>query len=475
MIQDQYALREQEGARTKLAMIRLCERIWDTVRTELYLSMRFLEMAFGRMEYRMDLTTRTWGTDGEFCYYNPSYLMMRYEENPAAVNRALLHMLLHGVFCHMYSENSVAAKNSSERGAQEALYDLACDIAVESVIDSMEYHSVAAVVRDERLELYERLKKDMSLLTADGIYDWLKKNRADGGQYERLCAEFRQDDHTFFYRDRRRGAGGESPGGDSGPKSDRQDPGESRGRREWQKIGRKIGISLSLARSQGKRAGSLAEVLAVEGKEYCDYGEFLRKFAVIREENRLDLDSFDYGYYTYGLSLYGNLPLIEPLEQREVKRIEEFVVVVDTSGSCSGRLVRRFLRETFTILRQQESFFLKRNIHVIQCDAKVQSDTVITCEEDLLACERSLTVSGYGGTDFRPAFLYVNRLMEEGCFTNLKGLLYFTDGFGIYPERPTSYAAAFVFPDYDYEERRVPGWAAKIVLNPETMREWSVS
>ena len=121
---------------------------------KLYLSMRFLELAFGRMEFRMDLTTRTWGTDGDFCYYNPSYLMAQYEENPVRVNRAFLHMLLHSIFCHMDPNTE----------PEEELYDLACDIAAESIIDSMEYRSVMEVVRDERAELYAKLKRDMKVM-----------------------------------------------------------------------------------------------------------------------------------------------------------------------------------------------------------------------------------------------------------------------------------------------------------------------
>ena len=35
--------------------------------------------------------------------------------------------------------------------------------------------------------------------------------------------------------------------------------------------------------------------------------------------------------------------------------------------------------------------------------------------------------------DFRPAFEYVNRMIRQGNFTDSKGLLYFTDGEGIYP------------------------------------------
>ena len=41
---------------------------------------------------------------------------------------------------------------------------------------------------------------------------------------------------------------------------------------------------------------------------------------------------------------------IEPLETRESKKIEELALVIDTSYSTSGELVRAFLAETYTCL-----------------------------------------------------------------------------------------------------------------------------
>ena len=38
------------------------------------------------------------------------------------------------------------------------------------------------------------------------------------------------------------------------------------------------------------------------------------------------------------------MPLIEPLEYKEVKRIKEFVIAIDTSGSVSGELVQKFIQ-----------------------------------------------------------------------------------------------------------------------------------
>ena len=88
---------------------------------------------------------------------------------------------------------------------------------------------------------------------------------------------------------------------------------------------------------------------------------------MLREEVHADYDSFDMGYYAYGLSLYGNMPLIEPLETRETYKIRDFVIVLDTSYSVSGELVEHFLQETFTILTESDSFFVRNKIPQLYC------------------------------------------------------------------------------------------------------------
>lgn len=74
---------------------------------------------------------------------------------------------------------------------------------------------------------------------------------------------------------------------------------------------------------------------------------------------QVDMDSFDPIYYHFGMETYGNMPLIEPLETKEMKKIEDFVIVIDTSMSCNGSLIRRFLEETYSVLAESESFFPK--------------------------------------------------------------------------------------------------------------------
>ena len=195
------------------------------------------------------------------------------------------------------------------------------------------------------------------------------------------------------------------------------------------------------------------------------YSDFLRKYAVVRENVREDPDSFQYPWYAYGLEMYGNMPLLEQEEFREERRLEELVIVIDTSASCTRDLTVRFLEETRAILAQEELFFQRFNLHILQCDVQVHRDDKIT---DLRAFERyidRLEIVGDGGTDFSAAFAYIDRLIRRGEFSHLKGVLYFTDGRGVFPASPPGYEATFVFLQHRYDAIDVPSWARTLVLD----------
>lgn len=83
-------------------------------------------------------------------------------------------------------------------------------------------------------------------------------------------------------------------------------------------------------------------------------------------------------------------------------------------------------------------------------------------------------LEGFGSTDFRPVFTYVNNAIESGEFENLKGLIYFTDGYGVYPDRkpPYNYDTAFVFLEDDFEKPPTPPWAIKLVLPAEDIENF---
>ena len=74
-----------------------------------------------------------------------------------------------------------------------------------------------------------------------------------------------------------------------------------------------------------------------------------------------------------------------------------------------------------------------------------------------------LPLSGGSATDFRPVFEYVDQLIASGSFTNLKGLLYFTDGMGIYPTKRPDYETAFILLEEPPLTVKMPSWAIRIM------------
>lgn len=126
------------------------------------------------------------------------------------------------------------------------------------------------------------------------------------------------------------------------------------------------------------------------------------------------------------------------MECGEEDKIRDLVVAIDTSGSTKGSVVENFLKKTYSILKTSDSFHKKVNLHIIQCDSKIQDDTVIHSVEDIDRYMTNMDIKGLGGTDFRPVFTYVDTLIKQGAFQNLHGLLYFTDGYGVFPRKNQS-------------------------------------
>ena len=73
--------------------------------------------------------TLSLATDGETLYYDGSFLAERYLRSRTAVDRAYLHVILHCMLRHPWKR----------RGRAPELWDLACDAAVESILDALDY------------------------------------------------------------------------------------------------------------------------------------------------------------------------------------------------------------------------------------------------------------------------------------------------------------------------------------------------
>ena len=432
-------------------------------KNKLLVNMRFMDMALNqfRMSPRPDLTPFS-ACDGDVYVYDPVHILKAYMLDENLPIRNFLHSVLHCVFKHFYVNTLV----------DQTMWDLACDIAVESAINDLELSFLNITKAKEQVQFFDLFKNKVKTVSAEKIYRYFLDEKLSDHLVEKLSLLFKGDDHVLWYlteTQKKKMNLYASHGEAVKPLSNMLLLLQG-----WADIALRMQTELEVFILQGKGAGLLTQNLREVNRERYDYSEFLKKFAVRAEMMKLNPDEFDYNFYTYGFALYENMPLIEPLEYREVKRIREFVIAIDTSGSTSGSLVQTFVQKTYNILKSTESFFSKINLHIIQCDAEIQEDVKITTQQEFDAYLKQMQLHGLGGTDFRPVFAYVNHLVDKKEFDNLKGLIYFTDGYGSFPQKKPSYDTAFVFVEDEQNPStsnnyEVPSWAMKLVLRKEEL------
>ena len=541
-------------------------RILNQAKIELSLSMRYLSRALDKLSFQMDFNTRRIGTEGEKIHFHPEFVFQLYVESPQKLYRLYMHSLLHCLFRHMFKTEDKDTE----------LWNLATDIHVEYVLDSMDIELLSRPAYPFRENYFQKLEKEVKSLSAERIYAYLLEQNLGYTEKERLEQEFVKDDHSFWAKlseeerpvnpedagdtddaENPEEAGGtddaenpedaEDAGDTESPKvenesnspnspndltedrnsssqsakdGDRQsdtvkdedsqsdtvkdgegrekekngaqgsgeskDPekegqsnkgkksagedAESREKRrkaldkDWEDIGKRTEEEMK-DEKEGEKSEKLSWFLHLEHKCYTPFQDFLRKFSVDREELKTDPESFDYGYYYFGLSQYGNMPLIEENEYREKRKIPELVIAIDTSYSTKGEMVKRFLEEVLAILADKEAFFTKCRVHIIECDDRIRKDLLVEDAEEMERYRERFEVSGGYGTDFRPVFYYIEDLQKKGELKELKALLYFTDGRGRYPKYAPSYTAAFIFPrGEDIDDENAPFWALKLYI-----------
>jgi len=117
------------------------------------------------------------------------------------------------------------------------------------------------------------------------------------------------------------------------------------------------------------------------------------------------------------------LPLLDP------KPVYNVYVALDTSGSMSDRDISEALGE-LKGLRDTYPMTLT----VIQCDYAISDVKVYDDSQDINW--EKFSIAGRGGTTFVPPITYVNELYENGEIAPPSVFVYFTDGYGDFPEQP---------------------------------------
>lgn len=424
-----------QRGKIELRMETIAARIWSLTRQTLIREHPELGRALRGIKFQKTEKDNPFGLHGFTVCYEPMSVITMYNKDADFLRHALLHMIYHGILMHP------ALKAEGDY----RIWNLACDIQI---------------YRYQRKSEYSREE-----LTLHGIYKQIQEKLRLSQNPEEVLKElesaYQVDDHRFWQDT-------------LVVDKDCKDPTAYRRMKlyetrkivaYWQGKGHEFSIEESEnSRKRGIRAGQGTRSVTVKKKKSYDYKTFLRQFAVYNEEMALDLDGFDYIPYWYSRTYYKDVVLMEPLEYQEVCRLEELVIAIDTSGSCSGQLVREFLEQTYAIFMERAQFFSRMSVYVIQCDSMIQEVVHITSREAWENYAGSLKVKGLGGTDFRPVFQLVNEKCRTGEIKNLKGMLYFTDGDGIYPANKPDYETAFVFLNDFLKKAEVPKWALALDL-----------
>ena len=451
----------------------LALEILNLSRNTLLVKLRFLEPALCQLPFISD-PEATYETDGYGIYYGFVHVLRSYRIQKELIMRDYLHTVLHCLFHHPFIGPDV----------NSFAWDLACDIAVENVLTELSLNELDCSRTTEQEMICAKLAEHVSTLTAEHIYRFLCKENLSPEYLETLRDAFRADEHQLWYhhsnssddstmdetsdtdtKTEEEDHAADTPSSssdeqDSKPELCPEESDSSALEELWDHIAEITEVDLETFSSKyGTKARQLLSNLNECTDHPVDYSDFLRKFTVLGEEMCLNDEDFDYIYYTYGLQLYHDIPLIEPLEYKELKKIREFVIAIDTSASVQGDLIESFVRQTWQILKQKETFFRQMRLYILQCDCELQQITLISNEDELYDYLSHIELKGGGGTDFRPVFHYIDTLQAQNKLTNLRGLLYFTDGDGIYPYHPTPYQTAFLFTDIPAAfKSAIPSW-----------------
>ena len=325
-------------------------------RNTLLVNLRFLDAALSQFEF-FPIEESTLLTDGKHILYNPRHILECYKTAKEIPVRDYLHIVMHCVFRHMYMDPKL----------NRPYWDLACDIAVENVITELGLKTVTASRERQQAQYIAAIKQELKHVTAEKIYSYLRQTMPDPNKIAEIRGLFYADNHEIWYMTAAEiqtmfglagdgdGQGAGDPGDGNGDGSGETDEADGHSRaamaQVWKDIGEKMQMDLeTFSKFQGSHAGNLMQNLNAVNREKYDYTAFLKKFAALGEVMKINDDEFDYVFYTYGLQLYEKMPLIEPLEYKEVKRIKEFVIAIDTSGSVAGELVQTFVQKTYNIL-----------------------------------------------------------------------------------------------------------------------------
>lgn len=357
-------------------------------------------------------TMPTMGVDGVSLFFNPSFTLALSKPQRRGV---LCHEVMHLALSHI----------TRRRQRQDRLWNAACDYAVNLIVKD-----------DLDLELpnWVLYRQDFKEMSAEEIFRKLCEERAAGGQ-----------------KGKQKGQGGQGQKGQGGGQGQQEDgDGEGDPNCPYCQDGDGEGDGLDSfdthifnpdldedaltdrlvrAAEQAKRRGRLPagieRIIDKLREAKVDWRALIRGRA-------LDIfQKVDYHGELRSLltgSVLGGRTWLPGLAKEEASLL---VLCIDTSGSISPAILNAFAAEIKEVITMADKTI------IMTCDADVHECVEVGKFDQIFD---AVKFKGGGGTDFRPAF---DKIAKMGLNPNL--FVYFTDGYGCFPEAMPTYPVLWAF------------------------------
>ena len=437
----------------------LAMRTFAFLRKELSKTYPYMRPAIYFLTPLYDKKEKSMSTDGYYLFYNPDYVMRCFQTDATyrGFQYQYLHILIHCLLGHVFRKNP----------ENQFRYDECADFVTDVILEKLtgKGRKISSNIKYQRE--YIELRNKAACRT---FHAFLRMCQYEKGEYlSKLKNDFYSDDHHYWMT--------ENPAiKEAGLQYMRRD-GKERKTAPIDEIWKSLMLQAedAMKHYSEKMSGLFSRAseynMLAAKNNVSNYKSLLQRLSSIKEVMQVDDSQFDYIWYQIGMDHYGNIPIIEPSECIEKQVCDSIVIAIDTSGSCSGEIAERFLRETCNLLRDMDIRGSQYQIYILQCDEEIQEEIEIHSAEDIRDFKCKM-MYGFGGTDFRPVFQRIEELRKQGKIQKVAALIYLTDGDGEYPAIPPDYETIFIlYEELVSEEGYIPAWITKIVLTEDDIKE----
>lgn len=427
--------------------VALAKDVLALSRDSLLANIRFANRPLAQLPARIQTDRVGCMTDGREALFSAAFVLDSFNGKRQIVARAWLHMIVHCLLRHPFPA----------AGVDPLTWSVACDLACGCVLRELECDAIRFEdsERDALLDIWVPRAKQP---TASAFYALLKAEGLSQEELANIEIVIGMDSHELWF---------DTPEGVEEAESlEQQQEARQHLEKRWEEVA--SATEMDIQRDASNASCALAEQLRGVHASTMSLDELLRIYAAPREVMSASDDEFDYIYYTYGLRDLGGIALVEPLEYSESPRLRDFCIAIDTSGSCSGPLVRSFVAKVCGMLLGSDSIGEQTRIWLVQCDCQVQDVQQLCGGKDIAALLANLELKGFGGTDFGPVFSWMDNKLDCKEVGEWEALVYFTDGQGVFPDEAPPYDTAFVFVD---DVGSCPAWATKVLVYSDELEE----